>query len=147
MKYMLFALIAVLLVGCGASAPTVTPTPQPTPTPAPCYVQAEEYVSKLKPIMTAWDDANKLANSTGRGSLSGPVASLQEIKQDVYALTPPECAQVVQDEMLAYMSDTIDEYIAFMGQKDATQKSLSQSASKHLDAWANEYIKILPPTP
>jgi hypothetical protein len=147
MKYTLFVLMTALLVGCGVFSPKSTPTPQPTPTPLPCYVQAEEYVSKLKPIMTSWDDANKLANSTGRGSLSGPVARLQEIKQDVDALTPPECAQVVQDEMLAYMSDTIDEYIAFMGQKDATQKSLSESASKHLDAWANEYIKILPPTP
>lgn len=61
-----------------------------------------------------WDDANTLANSTGRIALAGPVGQLQQIRRSTDALSVPWCAESSKRLLLKGMDHTINGYLCFM---------------------------------
>lgn len=104
---------------------------------APCGI--EDYISETDGLITEWDDAEELASSTARIALSGPIATLQQIRRDTAAITPPDCANEMHEALEHYMQLTIDAYLSFMANEgdEATAAKIEDS----IDA-REQYINL-----
>lgn len=79
--------------------------------------QSDLLASSLKAadgLLARWEDAVRVAETTGRGALSGPVATLQAIKRDAQSLEVPPCLAQGKSELVAGMSLSVDAYLEFM---------------------------------
>lgn len=70
--------------------------------------------TELDGALGKWNDAMTLASSAPRIGLSGPIASLQAIKQSTGKVLVPDCMVKSKTHMLLGMQDGIDGMIAFM---------------------------------
>lgn len=61
-----------------------------------------------------WEDAVKVANTTGRISLSGPVAKLQDLHRETEKLLAPPCLDVGKASLVKSMSHTVSGFLIFM---------------------------------
>ena len=65
-------------------------------------------------VVLRWNDAVKVAGTTSRISLSGPVATLQAIRRDAEKITAPPCLDAGKVELLKSMSSTEQGFLVFM---------------------------------
>jgi type II secretory pathway pseudopilin PulG len=65
-------------------------------------------------LLVRWDDAVKLASTSARVALSGPVSALQSIRRDAEQLTVPPCLDQARPILVQSMGNTIDGFLAFM---------------------------------
>ncbi len=92
--------------------------------------QKDALASSLKAMDTLvarWDDAVKVASTTGRIALSGPVATLQAIKRDTEGVTVPPCLDAGKAGLLRSMSSTEKGFLTFMRNELNIGSALSQS--------------------
>jgi hypothetical protein len=78
----------------------------------------QNYNQVLLPILSAWDDTNEVANSTGRGNLSQVILKLQETKRDLDFSNPPSCLSESQKIIVNGMEKTISGYLGFIAEAD-----------------------------
>lgn len=65
----------------------------------------------LEAVLTRWDDALRVANSTSRVNLATPVATLQAVRRDAEALTLSPCMDPAKEALVASMQHMIDGFI------------------------------------
>ena len=94
--------------------------------------QIEEVATKLDVIINSWDDANSLAASSSRISLTTPVSKLQDIQKEIRGLSVPNCAKPVIESLLEMTDTTIKSYLLFMqNESDSTvEKQISSAKAK-----------------
>jgi hypothetical protein len=103
---------------------TATPEPTPTPTVEPlCVDTALDYLVAAEDLLTRWEDAVAIADSTGRIALAGPVGELQAIQRDLGNLEPPKCTDIAHTAAIDMMEHTIDGFLLFMQEKSDSQVS------------------------
>lgn len=68
----------------------------------------------LDSLLSRWDDAVKIAGTTGRIAMSGPVSTLQSIRREAEALTVSPCMDTAKALLLASMQHSIDGFLTFM---------------------------------
>jgi len=138
------------LIACGNPLAT-----EPTPTPT-CQQQAAPFIGQIQPIFQEWQDAITLAGNTPRASLSAQIDRLQGIRRSVQALQPPDCAKVLQANLVAAMDTGIQAYLDFLAQKPESQVSAQLSfATQQLGVFsknlahlqAGEVLEATMPTP
>lgn len=114
-----------------------------------CAQTAGPFLTQLQSLAREWDDANKLAGTTPRASLSAQIGNLQAIRRKVQDVQAPECAAQAQKDLTASMDATIEGYLAFLGQKpDADVKAKFDQASKLMDTFGKDIITMSgTPTP
>jgi hypothetical protein len=100
----------------------------PTPFPQCQTSDGRRVADRLQQYATEWDDALKLADSTSRASLAGPVSELQRIRRDVQAQQWPDCATIAKGLLVGSMDATIDGFLGFMRQDPDYQHSLNTAA-------------------
>lgn len=128
-KYWLILLLTVLLTACGAGPS--------------CAEQSKEGLSQLQGIAREWDDAYKLASQTPRASLSGQIAALQTIKRKAQDLALPDCASLAKTALVDSMDNSINGFIAFLGQKPESEvQALFKKANESMQAFGNAVINI-----
>lgn len=90
-------------------------------------------------VVARWNDALKLASTTSRISLSGPVASLQSIKRDAEQLTVPPCLDQGRVDLVRSMSSTEKGFLVFMRNElrlgDVLAQGDFEEAAKAMDAF------------
>jgi hypothetical protein len=74
----------------------------------------------LLDLYRRWADADKLARTTPRVALAGPVASLQALQREAEALTVPECLTPAGKALTTLVSRSTESIIEFMGRREAT---------------------------
>lgn len=79
-------------------------------------------------VMVRWTDAVKVAHSTSRGSLSGPLLQLQAIRREAKDLTVPPCLTSGRGELIQGMDLTIKGLLDFMGNTGALANALAQTS-------------------
>ncbi|MGP3505821.1 hypothetical protein FRC97_19130 [Paracidovorax citrulli] len=92
--------------------------------------QKDALASSLKAMDTLvarWDDAVKVASTTGRIALSGPVATLQAIKRETEGFTVPPCLDAGKAGLLRSMSSTEKGFLTFMRNELNIGSTLAQS--------------------
>jgi hypothetical protein len=87
-----------------------TPTPRP-PIEQEAIVTA---VPALNVLYNKWKDALKLAESTARISLAGPVGNLQAIRQRTESLLVPDCFVTPKQTLTKGMSIIIEGFLQFV---------------------------------
>jgi hypothetical protein len=108
-----------------------------------CAQKSKQYISELQSLIIEWDDANKIASSTSRIALSGPVSELQSIKHQISNLDHPECAADVHNTAITYMEATINGYLSFMAdENENTTKSYFNLANDNLDEFSQALQKL-----
>lgn len=113
------------------------------PSPFSCVKQAEQFIGETEELFDEWDDANTLASTTSRIALAGPVGQLQALRRRATDLNPPACAEFVHAELIDYMDETVDTYIAFMS--DASDSEMSRrfrDASEKLDRFKEDFERL-----
>lgn len=132
-------LLLLSIAGCAtrnaspdAPAPTATAAAAP-PTATVVENQIDCSPETLAPYLAAqesvtarWDDAFTLADSTARIALSPVVASLQSLRQEAVALTPPQCAAYLQELQNLYMSYAVDGFLLFMQNAESSLQNMER---------------------
>ena len=81
-------------------------------------MEYEKAKMSLAGIYARWNDTLKLADTTARIALAGPVGNMQGIKRETESLMVPACLVEPKNKMAEGMNKMIDGFIQFMG--DAT---------------------------
>jgi hypothetical protein len=79
----------------------------------------QPYRNPYNDIINRWGSAAISAANAQPADLKAPIEELQQIANDLAALTPPACAQQGHSASLDAMRTTIGGYQNLMGQKDA----------------------------
>jgi len=94
-------------------------------------------MEKMEPFIDKWDDAIVIAESTSRMSLAPQIENLQEIRRETEDLKISDCADEAHEALIAYMDQTIDAFIAFLGQEDDEKVNrLFSSAQDSMRDWS-----------
>jgi len=88
-------------------------------------------VTDLKAIFEKWGDADKLASSSPRVALAGPVARLQEIKRETGAMNIAPCLKDAKTALVEGMSLRIDAYVSFMQQRNLADEMIASIGKFH----------------
>jgi hypothetical protein len=67
-----------------------------------------------------WIDAERLAGSTARIALAGPVSQLQALRRETEALSVPSCVSDARSRLRELVSRTVDVHLAFMQKLETT---------------------------
>ncbi len=120
-----------------------TPTSTPVPTQLACSAQSLEYRNNIREILSKWDDANQVASSSARISLGQAITNLQNVRREANNLDNPQCASLVQFNLIRYMDKVIEGYLAFMSQEsDAKVNSIMTKSMGLLDQFTTELGNI-----
>lgn len=85
-------------------------------------------------LLVRWDDAVKIAKSSSRITLSGPVAALQSIRREVEQLTLPPCMDSPRKTLVESMNRTIQGFMVFMGNDGAKASGVLASGAEFIAA-------------
>lgn len=90
-------------------------------------------------LLARWDDALKVASSSSRVSLSGPVTLLQSTRREAEQLTLPPCMDEAKTSLVASMNSTIQGFVVFMRNElklgDTMARIEFEEAAKHMGAF------------
>ena len=90
---------------------------------------------EMDTLLDRLDEMLLVANSTDRGSLSGPISELQKLRQEVEGLQVPGCLQAAHAEVVAGLDAAIDGFVSVAGGADSADViSLWVSAFDHIAA-------------
>lgn len=109
MRHFLFFLLTLSLTACGL--------PQPGAEAPTCASVSKRFVTDTLAILTEWQDATELADSTSRIALSPVISQLQGIRRKAEDLKTPDCAVNVHDALTTFMDTEIRMYLSFMSQQ------------------------------
>ncbi len=121
--------------------------------------QKKEYhkaMSSLAEIYVRWNDALRLADSTARIALSGPVGSLQGIKREAESLAVPVCLVEPKTKMVAGMDKFVNGLMHFMAYssdkldyvaRERFEEGMTQFAEYEKDATACNPKNSVAPQP
>ena len=73
-----------------------------------------EQLEALQKLYQVFVDDTRLAGSTGRIALSGPVGQLQKVSRDTFELKVSKCLESTQTSMVAGMETVVDGFVMFM---------------------------------
>lgn len=79
-----------------------------------------------------WDDAVKLAQSTPRIALAGPLGSMQSLRREVETMSVSACVIPARDALASAMTSQLNGFLAFMGQNESEARSHMEAADRHL---------------
>jgi tetratricopeptide (TPR) repeat protein len=110
----------------------------------PCGIVVISNVSgQLGQILRRWNDALSLARSTSLISLSGPVGGLQSVERDTENMKVPDCLHSARLLLASSMTESINGFLAFMGQKTNPEVSGHfDNAGKEMAKFVAEYARI-----
>jgi hypothetical protein len=110
-----------------------------------CYVQSQAYLTDFTPLFSQWNEANQNVQSLNKNDLEIAEFSMESIREQIGALTPPRCARKAQTLILSYMDNTLDGYNAFISSEpEGTVKSYIEEAANHYAQYHTEVLKIYP---
>jgi hypothetical protein len=116
-----------------------------TPTPT-CLEHSVSYGKQIKAIAQEWDDANTLASQTPRAALAQQIANLQAIRRKAQDLTPLDCTKAAHFALTNAMDETIQGYLAFLGQKpDDEVNRHFNNAKGFMTSYSTEILKLAAP--
>lgn len=79
-------------------------------------VRGPAEASQLVDLYKRWIDAEKLAGSTARVALAGPVGALQELRRQAEAVQAPSCLTDTHKSLVKLLGASVDSYLSFMRQ-------------------------------
>ena len=93
----------------------------------------------LDDLLGRWEDAVKVAGTTGRIALSGPVTTLQNLRRETEQLTVSPCLDQPKSLLVQSMGSTIEGFLTFMRNELKIGDTLAQidfdAAGKHMAAF------------
>lgn len=101
---------------------------------------ARTAMAAFDPLVTSFDDQTRLAQSTSRIALSGPLGQMQETRRNAQSATLPRCAEPARTRLVAAMNDRIDEFLAFAADQS---DSIVQRQSDAADVSQGAAVKAL----
>ena len=105
-----------------------------------------QHIKVFNEIFSEWEDAEKVAASTGRIALAQPVAKLQEIKRRLAAESYAGCMETTRILYVAAMNSQIEAYLDFMRGKDGEAAAQIKfiDYEKQVEQAKKEYIRCKP---
>ena len=105
-----------------------------------------QHIKDFNEIFSEWEDAEKVAASTGRIALAQPVAKLQEIKRRLAAESYAGCMETTRILYVAAMNSQIEAYLDFMRGKEGEAAAQIKfiDYEKQVEQAKKEYIRCKP---
>lgn len=109
-----------------------------------CAVDAVlKSAADMNKLLTTWDDASKLANSTPRNALAPQISVLQDLHRQANALEVPTCLENAKSYLALGMDKTVNAFLDFLGQKpDALVTADFNDANQEFKTFDAELAKI-----
>lgn len=111
----------------------------------PCGVRTVQgATAALNDQLQAYDDAYRIAISTSRISLSGPVSTLQQIQRDTERVEVPACMEPAKGELVSSIDAAVAGFLGFMAQDlDSSVTHQMRTSLDHLDSYNAELEAVL----
>jgi hypothetical protein len=110
-----------------------------------CYALSQTYLSAFMPLFSQWNEANQLMQAQDKKGIEMNEFSMEGLRDQISALTPPKCAQEAHSLFLSYMNNTINGYNAFISEQPAaTVKSYIDQASQDYENYRTITLQIYP---
>jgi len=104
--------------------------------------QVNKSLSKMEAIHQRWSDASRLANSTSRIALSGPVERLQEIQRELENMPPVvSCLNNARQNLELAVAADVESFLLFMMDRNAESNRKSAELSRIRTSNAELYLK------
>lgn len=105
-----------------------------------------QHIKVFNEIFSEWEDAEKVAASTGRIALAQPVAKLQEIKRRLAAESYAGCMETTRILYVAAMNSQIEAYLDFMRGKEGEAAAQIKfiDYEKQVEQAKKEYVRCRP---
>lgn len=105
-----------------------------------------QHIKVFNEIFSEWEDAEKVAASTGRIALAQPVAKLQEIKRRLAAESYAGCMETTRILYVAAMNSQIEAYLDFMRGKEGEAAAQIKfiDYEKQVEQAKKEYVRCKP---
>ena len=105
-----------------------------------------QHIKVFNEIFSEWEDAEKVAASTGRIALAQPVAKLQEIKRRLAAESYAGCMETTRILYVAAMNSQLEAYLDFMRGKEGEAAAQIKfiDYEKQVEQAKKEYIRCKP---
>ena len=89
-------------------------------------------ISELKLIEIKWRDNLKVANATPRIALSAQVSQLQAVRRELTEVPVGKCLEEAKSYLDHHMEMKIEQFLAFMSEKEWKAEVLSEVSEKSL---------------
>lgn len=96
--------------------------------------------TKMDSARAQWIDALRLATSTPRIGLAGPMGSLQAIRQGVQQLDVPECLAPNKQHLINGMNEALEGMLAFM-RNDLGKYEMEEFTTKKAEAMSASFAE------
>ncbi len=112
---------------------------------ASCYEQSQAYLNEFMPLFSQWMETNQNINNLRKADVEVMEYSMETIRDQVSALTPPQCALKVHQFFMAYMDSTLDGYNALIsGDTGVTVKKYIDTAANYYDQYRAQVLELYP---
>jgi hypothetical protein len=110
-----------------------------------CYEQSQAYLNAFTPLFSQWADTNQQIQGLSIDEIELAEISMEGIRDQIGALTPPKCAADAHALFMSYMDNTITGYNAFISkQPAATVQSYIDQASRDYENYHTLTLQIYP---
>jgi len=135
---LLLACMTLSAVACQRSADTQ---------PVSCAEQSRDFVSALTASLAAWEEGESDTLGSGGDRLAEGIRRLEDIRDEVSTMAPPDCALHVKVSMLKFMDLTIEAQYMILTDDCHTCIEEQEAQAKAAKEMALEAISTLGETP
>ncbi|MCE1193163.1 MAG: hypothetical protein LWW96_13530 [Acidovorax sp.] len=97
--------------------------------------------ASMDKMKVQWLDALRLATSTPRLGMAGPISSLQAIRQNAQQLEVPECLTPNKQNLVTGMNEALEGVLAFM-RNDMGKYDLEEFTLKKITAMNDRFLEF-----
>ncbi len=123
-------------------------TPQPS-----CYAQSQDYLNAFMPLFSQWNEITQNIHNLRKTDIEVMEYSMEGVRAQIAALTPPKCAQQAQQLFVSYVDETLAGYNAVIsGDTQVTYMTHLDNAAELFDQYHKLVLDLYPelsasPTP
>jgi len=130
-KTVLVVMVIVLLLGGGGFGRFYSY--------GPCGKQLiQQATDSFDSLFKRFSDTNRIANSTARIALSGPVQTLQSYVQEAEKIEVPTCLDYAKSSFVSALDDTVQSYLYFMSEYESLVSVALEDAAKQFSEYEIE---------
>ena len=89
---------------------------------ASARTEVQEAQKRLLTFSNRWGDASRLASSTSRIALSGPVATLQQLQREPGEIPVPKCLEQGRKHLAEAIRLEVESFLTFMSDTETSGK-------------------------
>jgi len=110
-----------------------------------CYAQSQAYLDEFMPLFSQWTQASQNIHNLTKSDIELIEFSMESLRNQISALTPPKCAVKVHQLFMSYMDNMLNGYNAVIsGDTEVTVKTYIDTAADFYNQYRSQVLELYP---